>query len=446
MKSELEQHTEPAGKDRLFTPVFIILIAASLCCFVTGQGLNAGTSVYISRLGGTATLAGVGALVFSVSALVGRIASGPLADTRGRRIVMLVGVVILFAGTFGTAVAGNVDLMMLWRALQGLGFSCVTTAAATAAADVLPAERLGEGIGYYGLAQAFAMTIGPALGIALVMVDPPETLYWGLTLVVAVAFVLTLFCGYEKHPERLPLTATYRERMKAAGPGGAGGEGASLRTATSDASAESDAQEGKGAVARLIAMFAAPGALAGGIPILFFAPAAGFEIYFIGLLGNDLQIGNGGFFFTVSAITMILVRVSSKAFMDRVPALKVYAVAIAAGLVCFAIMFCATLHLVEGVALQALFYGSGMFYGVCFGLALPVNQAVAVKNSPAEKWGAANGLFLLLFDLGMGVSSVIWGVTNDLFGFSFTIGCVVVLLAVSFAAACIVYPPFAKRG
>ena len=53
-------------------------------------------------------------------------------------------------------------------------------ASATAAADVLPLSRLGEGIGYSGLGQAIAMSIGPALAIFLISTDVPENFYFGL--------------------------------------------------------------------------------------------------------------------------------------------------------------------------------------------------------------------------------------------------------------------------
>ena len=42
-----------------------------------------------------------------------------------------------------------------------------STATATMASDMLPAERLGEGIGYYSMGQAAAMALGPATAFAL---------------------------------------------------------------------------------------------------------------------------------------------------------------------------------------------------------------------------------------------------------------------------------------
>ena len=422
---------KPAAKspDRLFTLVFVAIVGVTLCGFVTGQGLNAGTSVYIDRLGGSATFAGIGAAVFSFSAIVGRLASGPLADTRGRLVVIVSGAAILLIGVLGAAFSANLETLMIWRVLQGLGFAGVTTATATAAADVLPVERLGEGIGYYGLGQALAMSVGPALAIALVSTDPAENLFWGLSVAAALALALCALCRYERHPERLPETATYRRLA-----------GQKKRTETNAESTQTKIPRGN-----RLAAIAEPGAFAGGIPQMIISPAFGFGIFFVGLLGTELGVGNAGIFYTVSAISMVAVRLSSKAFMDRVLPLKLFVCAIVSGIICYALLLSVTLAPEMGALQTGLFYGAGLFYGLCLGISLPVNQTVAVKNSPADRWGAANGLFLLLIDVGIGLASIVWGITNDLFGFSFTICCVIALIIASFFAALAAYPPSAKR-
>lgn len=429
-KNMRASNAQPAST-RLFTAVFVAIIGVTLCCFLTGQGLNAGTSVYISRLGGSATLAGIGAAVFSAAAIVGRLVAGPLADMRGRLLVITVGAIVLIIGVLGAALVTNIDYLMIWRFLQGFGFSTVTTAAATAAADVLPAERLGEGIGYYGLGQALAMSIGPALAIALVSTDPPENLFWGLSVFAVLALVLSLFCRYEKHPERLPETATYRR--------------IALRRAALKADEQADGDTGEAKPREgFLSKIVEPGALSGGIPMMILSPAFGFGIFFVGLLGTKLGVENAGIFYTVSALSMIVVRISSKAFMDRVLPIKLFAVAVVSGIVCFSLLLVVSLPLVSGALQSGLFYGAGVFYGLCLGMAVPVNQTVAVKNSRADRWGAANGLFMLLFDVGIGLASVVWGITNDAMGFPFTIVCTLVLICASFIAALVAYPASAK--
>ena len=62
------------GKDdhpKLWSLIFVLIIALTFCCFVMGQGLNSGTSVFLAGQGYGASLAGVLALVFSVFRQVG---------------------------------------------------------------------------------------------------------------------------------------------------------------------------------------------------------------------------------------------------------------------------------------------------------------------------------------------------------------------------------------
>ena len=38
------------SKERLWSPMFVAIVACTLCCFLVGQGSNAGTTVYLERL------------------------------------------------------------------------------------------------------------------------------------------------------------------------------------------------------------------------------------------------------------------------------------------------------------------------------------------------------------------------------------------------------------
>ncbi len=53
-----------AARPRLWSGVFVLLILLTFCCFLTSQGMNAGTAVYVTELGGTAAYAGFLMAVF----------------------------------------------------------------------------------------------------------------------------------------------------------------------------------------------------------------------------------------------------------------------------------------------------------------------------------------------------------------------------------------------
>lgn len=404
---------EPADKpERLWSPLFVLIVVMTLCTFVVGQGLNSGTSVYLDEKGAGASFAGMLAFVFSASAAVARLAAGPLIDGRGRVAVMLGGCALLLAGTVVPAIVSNTVVFTLCRVLQGVGFAAATTASATAASDVLPASRLGEGIGYYGLGQALAMSIGPALALFLVSTNPPENLFVGLSATAALALAFTFACRYERNPERLPETATYRRTF-----------------ALREQGAVAQAAKKESLFRRVFE----PRALPGMLPMLALSAAFGFGIFFMGLYGTSLGYQNAGLFYTVSAISMIAVRLTSRAFMDRVAPIKIMAAAVVCGLIAFFMAYNATHS-------ELLFCLAGLPYGVCLGVALPLNQSVAVKNTPPERWGAANAIYLLASDIGIGCASAIWGVVNEVAGFSTSIICVMCCIVLSLIVACFSYP------
>lgn len=416
-----DSHRE-SPREQLWSTTFVLVVVSTLCCFMVGQGLNSSTSVYVALYGGTAAYAGVLAAVFSGAAAVVRLLSGPLIDGRGRRIVMLVGFAVLIVGTVGPLFTHDVAPFVVFRILQGAGFSAVTTASATAAADALPASRMGEGIGYYGLGQAIAMSIGPAFALALVSMDPAENLFIGATAAAALGLALIFFCRYEKHPETLPEEAVYRRERE------------EKRTRSEGAKSEGARREGF--ISRIFEKRALPGTL----PTLVIAPAFGFVIFFVGLYGTSLGVGNAGLFYTLSAVSMIIVRLKSGAFMDRFAPIKILPVALAFGVVAFAILIACGTVLDSSPARDAVFYLAGIVYGPCIGIVNPLNQAVAVKNTPPERWGAANALFQLAIDVGIGCASVIWGLVNDSFGFPVTICCVICCAVASYFVARAVYP------
>ena len=117
------------GKDdhpKLWSLIFVLIIALTFCCFVMGQGLNSGTSVFLAGQGYGASLAGVLALVFSIAAALARLFVGPVIDNGKCSLVIIAGIAILIAGTALSAVVQGIPLFTISRLLQGVGFGAAT--------------------------------------------------------------------------------------------------------------------------------------------------------------------------------------------------------------------------------------------------------------------------------------------------------------------------------
>lgn len=449
---EREEKLRKAGKPQLWSLPFVLILAATFACFVTGQGLNTGTSLYIERVGGPASYAGVLALVFSVAAASTRLFFGQYIDRFRKTRIAAVGMAVLAVSTAMPLMVNDLGLpFAATRALQGAAFALATTSCAAAAAEVLPPDRLGEGIGYHGLGQAVAMSIGPAFALFLVSTDPASNLYAGLSAVGLLAFLVILLCRYEKHPRSLPAESTYRRRWEASQQecaaaqekreriGTDSASSAGLAAQEANSSGESSAADLRDpaslrGVRRWIELRALPGAL----PVLFLSAAFGFVIFFAGLYGERVGVSNPSILYSVSAVTMILVRLSSGMYMDTKPPKVMYALAVASAMVCFALMQ-------VSVASPFAFYLAGAFYGVAIGIGFPLCQSVCIKSVPETRWGAASALYLLVYDIGIGTGSAVWGIAGEALGFEFTLWIVQAICAASLACAFVTFPSHGPR-
>jgi MFS family permease len=66
-----------------------------------------------------------------------------------------------------------------------------------------------------------------------------------------------------------------------------------------------------------------------------------------------------------------------------------------------------------------LFLLAGVIYGLGYGMAQPVLNALVISRAPADRRGAANATFLCAMDMGGILGAVVWGIVAQLVGFSY---------------------------
>lgn len=133
-------------------------------------------------------------LVFAALVL----AAGSLSDRFGRKGALITGLAIYVAASALSAFAPNPEMLILWRAVAGLGAAVVFPTTLSIISNVFPdrVER-AKAIGIWGAATGASVAIGPVIGGAMV-----EASEWGaaflfcaavgaLTLGLAVFYVPT---------------------------------------------------------------------------------------------------------------------------------------------------------------------------------------------------------------------------------------------------------------
>lgn len=392
------------SRDRLWSGDFILILAIALFACVTCQALNNGTPMYVAFGGGTNAFAGMLILEFSLMAAVARIVVGRRIDAGSRRMTMAAGSMFLLVGTMGAVALPYLQLQVVFRAIQGAGFGTVMTAASTAAADVAPAKRMGEALGYFGLGQSLGMAIGPTLAIVFMSFAWHEALFAGMAVFSVVLMALSLASSYEKHPERLAETSAYR----------------------------ADAGTPKEVPAFKLSNLFERKALPGAVPMVIACLGYAIIVSYVSKYGVDANLSNPGIFFMCAAVTMTAVRLGGGKLIDRMRPLVLLAIPVACGVLCFVL-------LVAGGG-ELPFYTAGALFGLSMGLSFPLFNTVAVKCAPIERRGAASAMYGLANDLGIGIGAVIWGAVIDVFGYTVSFLGGAAMLAATFAVAAFVFP------
>lgn len=119
---------------------------------------------YIKDTGATDHEVGIVMGGFAVGLLLFRPKMGQLIDTRGRKAVMLLGIVVATIAPLLYALTVSTGLLLAIRIFHGLSIAAFTTSYSTLVADLSPPENRGEVIGYMSLVNPIGMAIGPALG------------------------------------------------------------------------------------------------------------------------------------------------------------------------------------------------------------------------------------------------------------------------------------------
>ena len=124
---------------------------------------------------------------------------GKLADLRGRKPVMLLGLALFITGSFACGLAGSMGALIAFRAIQGLGAGAIQPIALTIVGDLFDVDERARMQGVFSAVWGIAGLVGPLLGGAIV-----HYLSWRWVFYVNVPFALgcavILVLAYHERP------------------------------------------------------------------------------------------------------------------------------------------------------------------------------------------------------------------------------------------------------
>jgi MFS family permease len=135
-------------------------------------------------------LAWVNLMVFAIASAI----SGPIADRIGPRRVIFAGVMLWSAATIGSALSQSFSMLLVCRAIVGIGEGAYGPSANALLCAAAPPEKRGRALGIYNIGMAFGATSGLVLASALSSKIGWRNVFWiaggpSILLAASAAFV-----------------------------------------------------------------------------------------------------------------------------------------------------------------------------------------------------------------------------------------------------------------
>lgn len=349
------------NNNRFLSKNMLVILAASLLYMASPMLVNPLIAGYAESLGAGSTIMGLIGGIMNLVSLAFQPFSGNLADRISKYKLAVIGTVLMIIPTVGYIFSANAGMVLFFRILNGFGFAICTVCFSTWFASVVPQNRIGYAMGIYGMANALAMAIGPAIGINVY-----KSMGYKAAFIVATAFsvICLLLCRFSSdkgEPVRTQSSAKPKLQL------------IDIRVLP---------------LALVITCFAIP-----------FCATQSFLVRYTESLQLSVAVG---YFFTIYAAVLLISRLFISRLLDKVKFgfFLVFCLAsLAASLLLLTVMN-NNFHMVLAASALSLAYG----------LMSTVAQSSAILRVEPEKRGLATGTYYVGVNTGMALGPIIGGV------------------------------------
>ncbi|MDU2066790.1 MAG: MFS transporter [Sporomusaceae bacterium] len=355
---------------RLWTKNFILLVLANSFLFGGFHILLPTLPVYAAAQGANGSQIGLITGIFGFSAIFIRLFTDLGVEKLGKKKCLYVGLFISFLCTISYAMFNSVESMIITRIFHGIGFGLTTTFSAAIVADIIPASRRGEGIGYFGLGSTVAMALTPATGVWLMETQGFIAMFIFSALLTGFAAVNTRFChapAIVSRPVEQRRKVSFKDKLFEKGTG----------------------------MPSLLTML--------------FGLSYGSINTFVAMLAQEAHIDNSGAFFVVGTICVFLSRpIGGKIFDAKGPAWIMIPGSI--------LLFSALVILIQTHSFTLLLTAA-VLYGFGGGLLLPALITWMLNIVAPDRRSAASATFYNMLDVGTSAGAILLGMVAEHIGF-----------------------------
>jgi MFS family permease len=305
--------------------------------------------------------------LFPLTALVLRPLISPLFHAGNARKWTMVFTVAVMATLWAYLPARSLWSLALVRVLHGTAYVGLATAAMALVVCYIPAARSGQAFGLISVSTVLPYVLLPPL------LEPAEQWLGGFQWVLALTSPVIMLA--------LPLLVILRP------PGGAEGPGLPAQTPIKLRELTQDLKDRRVTLLLLLAL-------------LFYCTFST-TFFFINSYGRSLGIANPGLFFTITASATIATRLLAGSVFDTLNK---------RGLLGASLVVLATGYVVLARCPAApWFYGLGLVFGLAWGVAMPLMNALMYEISPPRFRGLNVNLAVEMIDGGFFLGPLIGG-------------------------------------
>ncbi|MDN4494215.1 MFS transporter [Ureibacillus aquaedulcis] len=352
-------------RPKLWTKNFLMVCGINFFTHLVFYSLLATVTQYvIGHFGRSQSEAGLAVGIFVIMALVARLFAGKIVDVMGRKKILIISAVIFLLAVVAYQFATTFSLFLIVRAIHGLTFGFLMTAANAIMADVVPDERRGEGTGYYATAMNIAMATGPFIGLLMLRIATFELFIWIL--------VFAAFCNLLGIFIKVP-TPQFSQ----------GDQKAKLRFSLND----------------MFEKRALP------IAICMFALAVGYSSLLSFLASYTEEIGHGEvatYFFVVYALALVCTRPITGRLFDRLGENKLTYPML--------ILLVIGYFILSQASSGWMILLASAFIGIGYGTVQSNYLAIAIKEALKNRKATATSTFFILMDLAIGIGPYFYGI------------------------------------
>ena len=181
-------------KEKLWSLAFIIILFINAINGTATYMVNPNFADYLVSKGAAFEFTGLISSLLSWIALLLRPFSGAISDRANKKVVMLISYVVTAICMMLYSMTDSLTVLTIVRIIHGMAFGVSGTISMAYATSYIPMERMGEGIGYVGIATLSSSFIGPQLGDFVVETFGSHAVFFaaGLLMVVDVLLIFSI--------------------------------------------------------------------------------------------------------------------------------------------------------------------------------------------------------------------------------------------------------------